>query len=331
MNKTTLYALAVASVITGAARGADDAGPLWAYPQRPQAAANAARPPEDTRLRSVPNSTLQRTLRQAASVADVPDWHPDNHPPAPDIILHGTPRVPEACAHCHLPNGIGGPMTAPALAGLPSDYIMRALADFKNGTRKSAVKWSSGGMMSFVVQAGDGPDLLPDAFADLKRAADYYAALPARPTIKVLEAKRVPQVKYDDQIYIAVEGAPKEPIGNRIVEVPEDAERTALRDSETGFVAYVPPGSLKRGEVLVATGGKATTTPCAICHGASLQGLGPVPPIAGRSPSYIARQLYDIQQGARGGAWSALMVPVVARLTPADMVAIAAYVSSQAP
>jgi cytochrome c553 len=331
MNKAKMYVLAAACVFAGTAHGADDAGPLWAYPQRPQSAANVARPPENTSLKTVPNSILQRTLRQAQSSADVPDWHPDNHPAAPDVILHGRAVVSEACGHCHLPNGIGGPMTAPALAGLPSDYILRALADFKSGARKSAVKWSSGGMMSFVVKANDGADFLPEAAADLKRAADYYAALPAKQSIKVAEAKLVPQVKYDDQIYIAVEGAPKEPIGNRIVEVPESPERTTLRDSETGFIAYVPPGSLKRGETLITTGAKGTTTPCTICHGSSLQGLGPVPPIAGRSPSYIARQLYDIQQGARGGAWSALMVPVVAKLTPADMVAIAAYVSSQAP
>jgi cytochrome c553 len=281
-------------------------------------------------LKSVPNSTLRRTLRQAEST-DVPDWHPDNHPPAPNVILHGTAAVSESCAHCHLPNGIGGPMTAPALAGLTPDYILRALADFKNGARKSAVKWSSGGMMPYVVKANDGAAFSAGAAADLKRAAEYYAALPARPSIKVTEAKQVPQVRYEDQIYVAVEGAPKEPIGNRIVEVPENPERTALRDSETGFIAYVPPGSLKRGEALVTTGGKGVTTACAVCHGSALQGLGPVPPIAGRSPSYIARQLYDIQQGARAGAWSALMIPVVARLTPADMVAIAAYTASQAP
>ena len=330
MNKAKICVLAAACMLTGTARSADDAGPLWAYPQRPQSEANAPRPPEDTSLKSVPNSTLQRTLRQATS-SDVPDWHPGNHPPAPDIIMHGTTRVPESCAHCHLPNGIGGPMTAPALAGLPSDYILRALADFKTGVRKSAVKWSSGGMMPFVVNANEGAVFSAEAAADLKLAADYYAALPAKASIKVIEARLVPQVKYEDQIYIALESASKEPIGNRIVEVPESPDRTTLRDSETGFIAYVPPGSIRRGEALIATGGKGTTTPCTICHGSSLQGLGPVPAIAGRSPSYIARQLYDFQQGARGGAWSALMVPVVARLTPADMVAIAAYVSSQAP
>ena len=68
---------------------------------------------------------------------------------------------------------------------------------------------------------------------------------------------------------------------------------------------------------------------CTICHGADLRGLGTVPGIAGRSPSYLARQMYDIQVGTRHGEWSELMKPVVAKLTNEDFVAIAAYVSSR--
>jgi cytochrome c553 len=55
------------------------------------------------------------------------------------------------------------------------------------------------------------------------------------------------------------------------------------------------------------------------------------PPIAGRSPSYLARQIYDIQQGARMGPNAAMMRPVVANLTPDDIVAITAYIGSLAP
>jgi cytochrome c553 len=69
--------------------------------------------------------------------------------------------------------------------------------------------------------------------------------------------------------------------------------------------------------------------PCGVCHGLDLQGLGPVPGIAGRSPSYIMRQLWDMQQGSRKGEWFPLMKPVVEHLTQDDMLAIAAYVSAQ--
>ena len=70
---------------------------------------------------------------------------------------------------------------------------------------------------------------------------------------------------------------------------------------------------------------------CRSCHGADLRGVGPVPGIAGRSPSYIARQLFDMQAGTRHGEWSDLMKPVVAKLTEDDLVNLSAYVSSIQP
>ena len=113
--------------------------------------------------------------------------------------------------------------------------------------------------------------------------------------------------------------------------MPLDLERTELRDARSAFVAYVPAGSVAQGERLVTLGGGGKTIACGICHGADLRGLGPVPALAGRSPSYLVRQLYDMQQGVRKGQWAALMQEVVARLTLEDMVAIAAYAASRAP
>ena len=94
----------------------------------------------------------------------------------------------------------------------------------------------------------------------------------------------------------------------------------------------MPPRSIKKGEQLVTTGGpKGKTIQCSICHGPDLRGLGNVPPIAGRSPSYTVRQLYDMQHGNRIGAGAALMKAVVANLTEEDMVNIVAYTSSRTP
>ena len=46
----------------------------------------------------------------------------------------------------------------------------------------------------------------------------------------------------------------------RIIEMPEDTERTeVLRDPRSAFIAYVPAGSIKKGEALVTTGGGKTT------------------------------------------------------------------------
>ena len=77
--------------------------------------------------------------------------------------------------------------------------------------------------------------------------------------------------------------------------------------------------------------GMGKTSQCGVCHGADLRGLGPVPGLAGRSPSYMARQLYDMQQGARHGVWTDLMKPVVANLNEDDILNIAAYTASLAP
>ena len=81
----------------------------------------------------------------------------------------------------------------------------------------------------------------------------------------------------------------------------------------------------------MTTGGNGRTVACVVCHGPDLRGLGPVPAIAGRSPSYVARQLYDLQTGARNGAWSDLMDAAVANLTVEDIVNIAAYTASLEP
>ncbi len=107
--------------------------------------------------------------------------------------------------------------------------------------------------------------------------------------------------------------------------------RTELRDASSGFVAYVPVGSIAKGEALVKTGGGGRTMACGTCHGADLKGLGPVPPLAGRSPSYTVRQMFDLQQGVRKGPWSPLMKAAVETLTIDDMIAIAAYTASREP
>jgi cytochrome c553 len=125
-------------------------------------------------------------------------------------------------------------------------------------------------------------------------------------------------------------GGATEPIGNRIIEIPEDEEVVLNRDPRSGFVALVPKGSIAKGQAIVTTGADKTP-PCTICHGPTLKGLGEVPPIAGRQANYVVRQLFSIQDGSRGGVSSALMQQVVERLTLDDMLAIAAYTASRQP
>jgi cytochrome c553 len=96
-----------------------------------------------------------------------------------------------------------------------------------------------------------------------------------------------------------------------------------LRDPHAGFIAYVPRGAVAKGRRLAASLG------CAACHGDKLTGNGAIAPgIAGRSPSYLGRQLYDFRQGTRHGEQAAAMQPIVAKLTASGMVALTAYVAS---
>jgi len=71
--------------------------------------------------------------------------------------------------------------------------------------------------------------------------------------------------------------------------------------------------------------------PCASCHGADLRGVGLVPPIAGRSPTYLLRQLVAFRTGARNTPEGAPMKPVADQLVLKDMIAVAAYAGSVQP
>lgn len=173
---------------------------------------------------------------------------------------------------------------------------------------------------------------------EIQAAANYFSALKPRPWIRVVEKDTVPRTHTAGWMLVVNNSGkndpPKmEPIGRRIIETPENLERTELRDDHSGFIAYVPRGSLKRGEVLVKTGGAGKTVPCSACHGPDLKGMDidKAPPLAGRSPSYIVRQLYDIQSGARHGVATQVMTSAVTKLTIGDMIAIAAYTASLKP
>lgn len=311
--------LACVAGVTVSSLHAADGVPPWAFAVNPP----GTKPPADDGVpRHVPNSNAAFTLTQLRDLYNVPDWHPQSHPAMPPIVAQGRKEGGVfACGFCHLPNGLGRPENS-SLAGLPADYIMQQVAEFKSGARKSSEPASLPVNFMIAVAKGANED-------EVRIAAEYFASLKRTPWIRVVETETVPQTKVAGWMLVEA-SAQREPIGSRIIEMPEDLERTELRDGASGFVAYVPSGAVARGQAL-ATDGGGKTVPCAICHGAQLQGLGPVPGLAGRSPSYLIRQLYDLQHGARNGRWSVLMKPVVERLDMDDMVALAAYAASLAP
>ncbi len=323
MRRAAALSVLSAFVFAVAASAAEDAPPPWAYPVNPPAAKPAVpAPPPDTAPKRVPGSDVALTLAEIRDLSrGVPDWHPGDHPPMPEVVAKGRAGGVLACGYCHLATGMGRPENS-SLAGLPVDYIVQQVRDFRNGTRRSSVA-AMGPPANMVALSKVSND------EEVRIAAQYFASLKRGPWIRVVESDTAPKTRVIGSMLVA-DGDEMEPIGTRIIEVPEDRARTELRDPRAGFVAYVPPGSIKKGETYVKTGGGKSAA-CTTCHGGDLKGLGPIPALAGRSPSYIVRSLYDLKHGSRAGAWSPLMKDAVAPLTIDDMVNIAAYASSLAP
>jgi cytochrome c553 len=319
----TLAAVGIASMGLLAAA---DGPPGWAYgfPPGPAAAPAAApAPAPDASVKHLPGSSGAFTIPQIRDAFGPADWYPGDHPAMPDVVAHGRRPDVRACSLCHYPNGKGRPENA-GVAGLPDSYFIQTMMDFKNGNRKSAEARKANTNVMIAIAKGMTDE-------EIKAAAEYYGSMKWTPWIKVIETKMVPKTRIAGGMFLTEEGGEKEPLGARIIETPENTEGTELlRDARSGFFAYVPAGSIKRGEALVTTGAGKTTA-CAVCHGADLKGMGPVPGLAGRSPSYMVRQMFDMQQGARKGQWTELMKPVVSKLSEDDMLAIAAYTASRMP
>lgn len=358
MRRYALVALLVLGCVASLAYSQEPGFPLWAYgyiayPSPPvdwsvkclgDKASDCDRPgglptdPQNT-PRTLEGSDRTFTVAQINFRYGPADWFPNDHPPMPEIVAHGKEaNGARACGICHLPNG-KGLMQNGGVAGLPKDYILQQLADFKSGKRHTADKNKANGFeMAAIARA------LTDAEA--LAAAEYFSSVKFTKWVRVVESDTVPKFTATiNGLFLKDEGTSTVPLGKRIVEMPEDTYQTnILRNPRSGFVAYAPIGSLKEGENLVMTGGATTvdgktvpgrTMACGTCHGADLKGQKlrdiVVPPIAGRSPSYIGRALYDMQTGARSGTAAALMKPSVAKLTEDDLIAISAYVASLEP
>ena len=285
----------------------------WAFPVR-----DKVQPVLDERTgpQHVPGSTKSYTQDEIDNIGNPPDWFPEEHAPMPRVVAHGAPGGVLGCASCHLASGLGHPESA-NLAGVPTVYILRQLADFKVGNRMGEAM-------------NDMSRNLTDE--DARQAAEWFAALKPKVWQPVVETDRVPKTFVNEHLMrMPLPGAGDEPIGNRIIELPQDVAGAESRDPHSGFIAYVPKGSLAKGKEFVTTGGGGKTIQCVICHGPSLNGLGEVPPIAGHSPMYLFRQLYYFKDGSRHGSMGALMKGVVAQMTQDDMIALAAYVASLPP
>jgi len=313
--KKPLRLLFGALALAGTGAEAASSYPDWAYAV-PTPQNEAVAPRDDGTVFTLPGSNGHFTRGQISGANHTPpaDWYPGDHPPMPPLVAAGdAARGITACAGCHNPNGRGRPQNA-NIAGLNADYLARQLHEMKSGLRKSAEprKHNAQQMVDFAKAMSD---------AEITQAAAYYASLPPTVPIKVIETASVPRMRSQEGLWLPDDSGAREPIGNRLIETPADVNREQLRDPHASFIAYAPKGAVAKGRRLAAK------IDCAGCHGAGLTGAD-APAIAGRSPSYLARQLYDFQQGTRHGEMAAAMQPVVTKLTAGDIVNLTAYVAS---
>jgi cytochrome c553 len=289
--------------------------PDWAYPEQDPA---FPRDPADNTPKTVPGSSRQLTRAQVGGFfGGIEDWFPERHGPMPDVVKNGRQPGVRACAACHLTSGQGHP-SAGMSAGMSVEYFTRQVHELAAGQRNPR----SAGMMNVAKAMNED---------EIKAAAEYFHRQKPQKWVRVVEADTVPVTWVGTGDFRQIKpNAGTEPIGNRIIEIPEDIARTNLRDPYSGYIAYAPPGSIARGQAIVTTGG-GKTVPCGICHGPDLKGLGDVPAIAGRLPSYLTRMLIDFRNRTRNGTQAPLMQGVVDKLTVDDIVNIVAYVSSRDP
>jgi cytochrome c553 len=325
----SLLALAIMSSVAHGQTAHDTSAkafvvPAWAFPVLGSATAPSATGTDTAAPAKLPTSYATFSVGRTRDRYDVADWNPETHPKAPAFVMHGRKPVVMACGFCHLADGRGRPENA-MIAGLPTDYFMQQVKDMRTRARHSAspVPFPSGIAMQQIA------DSTTDA--ELAEAARYFQRVRARYASRVVEADSVPRTMPLNGLSTLLDSNEREPLAGRLIELPLELRRHELHDPMAEYVAYVPRGSIARGRALAMGDPAHGVKGCTSCHGPALRGVGLVPPIAGRSPSYMLRQLIAFRTGARATPASGPMQEVVSKLSIDDMVAVAAYAGSRKP
>lgn len=293
---------------------------VFAEAESPDPSAPHARQPDAHQVMRIAGSPRSYTWGELSSNFLAPDWFPQDHPPAPHVVLFG--RKPAwACGACHYPNGEGD-TASPALAGLPKAYILEQIRAFRDGQRRPADP-------SMAEEARNLDD------ADLQQAADYFSRLKLPSIRRVVETATVPKTHWQEFVLAPDKDGAREPLGERIIEVSNEQTLSDWGDERIGYTAYAPPGSIARGAVIAAQGTGAVAA-CESCHGAQLRGqamrgMGIAPPLAGRSPTYIVKELILFRLGHRTDPAALPMRAEASQLTVPEMVDVAAYAASRKP
>src|SRR5260370_25035723 len=85
---------------------------------------------------------------------------------------------------------------------------------------------------------------------DAKAAADYFAAQKPTQWVKVMEADMVPKTWVNQaRMRLPLPSVAMEPIGSRIIELPQDPALATARDPKPGLFAYAPPQRMAKGDM----------------------------------------------------------------------------------
>ncbi len=318
----TSYVCAAAPARTAADQTRADV-PAWVYPLSPPTTLVPATY-DQVKPIHIPDSGVTFTEAQLNDFFAAPDWHPEAHSLMPEVVSHGRPPDVFACGFCHSPGGQGRPENA-SLAGLPAQYIVQQMADFKSGARRKACSFPYRPSDFMVREAAQTTD------EEVAAAAQYFSVQHLQSRVIVIERAKVPKMHVVGWVYAADGGITEEPLGERLLELAPDVRLHESRVDTMRYIAYVPPGSISRGSAIAHSGMGPSTPGCVSCHGENLHGVGLTPPLAGRSPTYILRQLLAFKTGARSGAAGQPMRGVVANLQMGDMIDAAAYAASLTP
>lgn len=207
LGRVVALALLVgASARLGAQSGAGDASvPAWLYPAGP---AVVHAPSDSAVVLRLPYSARTFTRAQVTDFFAPPDWYPRSHPAMPAIVAVGRRPAVFACGYCHLPAGGGRPENA-ALAGLPTDYMVRQVADIRSGARRNPLAAPYGpwdNMHKVAVAATDD---------EVRIAAEYFASLRLPRRVRVLEGDRVPRTHVAGVLRVISAEGGREPIAGQ--------------------------------------------------------------------------------------------------------------------
>src|SRR5262249_35079830 len=184
-------------------------------------------------LKRVAGSQASFTLRQLGFGYGPADWFPEDHPPAPDIVARGREKDGvRACALCHYHNG-KGKMENAGVAGLPINYFLETMAAFASGARRSADPRKHNTQEMIAIANALSP-------TETRATAEYFGSIKWTPWIRVIETEAVPRFRATPLgLFIAEKAGGTEPLGQRVIEMPDNAEQTEVfRNPRSGFVAY---------------------------------------------------------------------------------------------